>query len=192
MAKMGEMAGRGEMGEMTPLLPQSWATVPARLDPLTCLPDRAALVAELERAIVALRSGRGAAFALLFIDLDQFKQVNDRWGHLTGDGVLEAIARRLRSSVRPGDLVARLGGDEFAALLREVSKPRDAAAVAERICRQMATPIDYEGETLVLGASIGVAMSSPDVPDPATILKRADRAMYQAKARGGGGYAVWE
>lgn len=152
-------------------------------DPLTGLPDRRMLLDEV-RALLA--SGRGGA--LLFVDLDDFKGVNDRWGHDAGDALLRAIADRLRGALRRGDLAARLGGDEFAVLT--AAGEADALALAGRLVDALTRPAALGGRMVDLGASVGVALTpgggTGAAVDASTLLRQADTAMYAAKAGGGG------
>ena len=148
-------------------------------DQLTGLPNRSSL----ERAVLERGEG-GPPLTLLYLDLDDFKTVNDSLGHGVGDDLLATVARRLEEIVRPDDLVARIGGDEFALLLGDC----DTAAVAQRIVSSLREPIDVAGNPLTIGASIGVAVGS----DPGEILRHADVAMYEAKAAGGGTYRFFE
>jgi diguanylate cyclase (GGDEF)-like protein/PAS domain S-box-containing protein len=124
--------------------------------------------------------------AVLFVDLDHFKAINDSLGHLAGDQLLIAAARRLRKCVRPGDAVARLGGDEFAMLLESVSD-EEAAIVADRVRRALAAPFDLDGRTVLLTASIGLALSPDGESRVDDLLREADEAMYREKATGHSG-----
>jgi diguanylate cyclase (GGDEF)-like protein len=157
-------------------------------DPLTGLANRALC---RERLIHALaRSGRddGAA-CVLFIDLDDFKGVNDLYGHAAGDALLIALARRLVATVRPADTVARLGGDEFVVVAEGVSAVEDQSALAARVQAVLDQPIDVGGRAVRSGASVGVAVAGPDA-DARSVLREADAAMYRAKARGRGRYEM--
>ncbi len=160
-------------------------------DPLTGLPDRRQLERRLAAALEAAARWPERAFALLFVDLDGFKAVNDRFGHLAGDGVLREIVGRLARCVRGGDLVARFGGDEFAVLLDGVGDPAGAVCVAERIRAQLQSPAVLEGAEVAITASIGIALSRRGYTSPDQMLHDADRAMYRAKAIGPGRYAVF-
>jgi diguanylate cyclase (GGDEF)-like protein/PAS domain S-box-containing protein len=159
----------------------------ALYDPLTGLANRAFFHERLRHAIM-LRHGEGEATGLLYIDLDGFKGINDRWGHDLGDEVLHEIGRRIERSVRPGDTAARLGGDEFAVVLTEPLTPEDAVGVAERLLAEIASPLESRSGTLQLTASIGIAFGSDDE----TLLKEADIAMYRAKAHPDIGYAFFD
>ena len=153
----------------------------ANHDQLTGLANRTLLSERAHREIDNAEQ-RGTEVGLLLIDLDRFKEVNDTFGHATGDRLLQAVARRLTHSVRPGDLVARLGGDEFAVLLPQVRGAAFAAEVAARLRDALAEPVRVDGTDLDLEASIGIALHPHDAPDFALLLKRADVAMYVAKA----------
>jgi diguanylate cyclase (GGDEF)-like protein len=137
----------------------------------------------------AKRHGRNAAF--LFLDLDNFKQINDRLGHEIGDGLLKSIALRLRAAVRGDDFVARIGGDEFCVLLQDIADPREAAAVAQKLVHELGMPCRVDGHELRAGASIGIACVPLDGEDAATLLRLADTAMYRAKHIGRGGYEFY-
>ncbi len=154
-------------------------------DPLTALPNRLLLADRLAHAVEASRR-RGQRVAVLFLDLDSFKSVNDRCGHLVGDQVLVTVADRLRAAVRPADTVARLGGDEFVVVAEDLDDPAAAAAeMAGRIAQIVSQPIRVDGHELVMTVSIGMALADAD-SDPADVLARADTAMYQAKRRSRG------
>ena len=129
--------------------------------------------------------------ALLYLDLDGFKAINDTLGHAVGDTLLATTAQRLQSQLRGDDLAARIGGDEFAILLHRVGAPDDAVRVAERILRALDQPLVVAGQRLQINASIGIVLSPPGPPDPTELLRRADLAMYQAKRTGRGGYALF-
>jgi diguanylate cyclase (GGDEF)-like protein len=154
----------------------------ARHDALTGLANRAAFHEALQLALAAVE--RGLGLAVLCLDLDRFKFVNDTYGHPAGDSLLCAVAQRLAAQVRAGDVVARLGGDEFAILLHEVAGPEQAAAVARRVIESIHAPFELEGVPLGIGVSIGVAVASDGDPDPIQIMKNADVALYRAKREG--------
>ena len=161
-------------------------------DALTGLPNRVLFADRLEQALRrASRRDEEISCAVLFLDLDRFKAVNDAFGHQTGDELLGAVARRLESAVRPGDTVARLGGDEFTVLLEEISEVHEATLVAERIQATLAEPFRIAGLELDVCASIGIALGSADVL-PKELIHEADVAMYRAKARGRGGHEVFD
>jgi diguanylate cyclase (GGDEF)-like protein len=139
----------------------------------------------------AQRAHPAAAAAVLFLDLDRFKLVNDSLGHQVGDQLLIAVARRLESAVRPPDTVARLGGDEFTVLLDGVTDVHEASLVAERVHATLRTPFDIDERELFIDASIGIALADADAA-PDTVLRDADVAMYRAKADGKGRHAVFD
>jgi len=133
----------------------------------------------------------GTRVALLFVDLDRFKPVNDTLGHAAGDELLMVIADRLRSQVRAGDLAARLGGDEFAVMLTGLTSSGPAVAVAERVVSALSQPMVVGQHRFQVNASVGIALSQPGRPDTADLVRRADVAMYHAKRRGGGRYELF-
>lgn len=156
----------------------------AHHDPLTSLPNR---ILFRERVLHALRMlSRGARFALFFLDLDHFKQVNDALGHPVGDDLLKQVAERLDACVREGDTVARLGGDEFAILLPGIDQPESASLLARRIIERIGEPYEVTGYQLNISTSIGIAFAPADGAYPDRLLKNADMALYKAKlnARG--------
>jgi diguanylate cyclase (GGDEF)-like protein len=159
-------------------------------DPLTGLPNRTRFRERLERALGrARRDGRPCA--VLFLDLDRFKQVNDTLGHAAGDQLLVAVAARLQSCLRDADTLARLGGDEFALLLEEIGDLAGALRIADRLLAALAPALPVAGRDLVVAASLGVALSTGLEDTPADLLRFADVALYRAKDAGGGGYAVF-
>ena len=158
----------------------------ARHDSLTDLPNRALFAERLDEALASVRGGR--KLAVLCLDLDQFKAVNDVLGHPAGDALLKAVAQRLQDCVRETDTVARLGGDEFAILCVSANEPEQVRVVAEWIIERVSLPYDLEGNQVIIGASIGVAFSPHDGSDGNTLLKNADMALYRAKANGRGAY----
>jgi diguanylate cyclase (GGDEF)-like protein/PAS domain S-box-containing protein len=166
---------------------QEQLRVQALFDPLTGLANRAFFHEQMEHA-VSIRKEDDERTALVFIDLDQFKQINDQYGHSVGDEVLAALGARLKNVIRAGDSVARIGGDEFAVLLTSVDEPAEAAVVAERLLEQITAPIDVAGRHLSLTASVGIALGSCG----AELLKQADAAMYRAKANGDADYAFYD
>jgi diguanylate cyclase (GGDEF)-like protein len=129
--------------------------------------------------------------AVLYTDLDLFKQVNDEHGHDTGDELLRQVAARLRVSVRDSDLVARLGGDEFVIVLQGLSSPHDPHRIASNIIRHMAEPFYVNGLVLRIGISVGIALFPQHAATTAELLRRADQALYQAKDKGRGAYFFW-
>ncbi|HYH39123.1 MAG TPA: PAS domain S-box protein [Azospirillum sp.] len=161
----------------------------AHYDALTDLPNRRLLMDRLDRA-VALAARHGRAVAVLMLDLDGFKPVNDTYGHDVGDELLAVIARRLESAVRRADTIARLGGDEFVLVLSEVGALADAEMVASKVIAVINDPVELAGTAIHVGASIGIAVFPEDGRDPAALMKAADQAMYRAKADGRNQYAV--
>jgi diguanylate cyclase (GGDEF)-like protein/PAS domain S-box-containing protein len=162
-------------------------------DPVTKLANRALFSDRVEHAL--MRTQRGVhEIAVMFIDLDDFKTVNDSLGHAAGDEVLQEVGRRLKIAVRPGDTVARFGGDEFAVLLDGVSGSSDAADAAARILRALDLPIEIEGKNVFPRASVGICLVGEDLetPEAAELLRNADVAMYMAKRDSKGSYRVFE
>jgi diguanylate cyclase (GGDEF)-like protein len=157
-------------------------------DPLTGLPNRTAFNDRLEMRLVGARI-RGARLAVLFLDLDGFKVINDSLGHSMGDRVLQTLANRLRRAVRDGDLVSRFGGDEFTILL-DVGRPEDAEAVAQKLLAAVVEPVIIEGERLFVTASVGVALHPEHGDDPESLVRNADAAMYLAKDLGRNNYQL--
>ena len=184
-------------------------------DPLTGLPNRTLLLDRIDQALMRAQhrsertSERGQQVALLFMDLDNFKYVNDSLGHDAGDRLLVEVARRLQGRLRPADTVARLGGDEFVVLLEEVEDPEEALRAAERVTSALQTPFALSGQEVFAPASIGIALGiassgalapgppgAPGAPGgrtrPEELLRKADLAMYEAKRRGKGRHVVYE
>jgi len=153
-------------------------------DPLTGLPNRALLKDRLDVAFARAKGREAARFAVLFLDLDRFKLVNDSLGHRAGDELLVQIAHRIESCRRAGDTVARLGGDEFTLLVEGIVDDEEAIAVAERVHRALAPPFLVEGHEVFAAASIGIALGGPATERPEHLLRDADTAMYRAKVRG--------
>jgi diguanylate cyclase (GGDEF)-like protein len=156
----------------------------ARHDGLTHLPNRVSFVERLEQAIA--NAGRGDLAAVLCLDLDHFKDINDTLGHPVGDGLLRAVADRLSACVRQVDLVARFGGDEFAVVQAAPERVEDVGLLAQRIVEVLSLPYDLDGHQVMVGTSIGIALIPADGSDPATLLKNADIALYRAKSDGRG------
>jgi diguanylate cyclase (GGDEF)-like protein/PAS domain S-box-containing protein len=153
-------------------------------DPLTGLCNRLAFLEEAGDRLSDLKLRRGGQFAVLYLDLDRFKLVNDSLGHLVGDELLIAASRRLESCLRPGDVLARLGGDEFAVMLNNLGDPMQANAIAFRIQSTLSASFSIGGREVFTSASIGIALSGIEYTNPEEIMRDADTAMYQAKARG--------
>ncbi|WP_406678029.1 putative bifunctional diguanylate cyclase/phosphodiesterase [Rhodopseudomonas infernalis] len=162
----------------------------ARYDELTALPNRVNFRDEIERILALQSSDRSALSALLFIDLDQFKQVNDTLGHPCGDRLLCSVADRLRDMLRPEDFVARFGGDEFVVFQQNVRSNEDAAVLARRIVDRLSDRYLIDHHVVEIGASIGIAMTTPGVRAD-ILLKNADMALYRAKADGRGTYCFF-
>lgn len=155
-------------------------------DNLTSLPNRMLLEDRMQQALLhAERTGR--PFALLFVDLDRFKQVNDTYGHPMGDALLQAVAGRLTGSLRKGDTVARIG-DEFLILLYELGRPADAAVIGDKVLAELAVPFGVLGQKLQISCSIGISVYPHDGKDIATLVANADAAMYKVKQEGRNGY----
>ncbi len=153
-------------------------------DGLTGLPNRILFLDRLKHAITRSRRNQGRSFAVVFLDLDRFKVINDSLGHGAGDALLEAIARRLEQSLRPGDTAARLGGDEFAILLEDIGDGATALAIAERIQQVIATPVHLNEREMFTTASIGITLYQPGYDSATDMIRDADTAMYHAKMRG--------
>jgi diguanylate cyclase (GGDEF)-like protein len=159
-------------------------------DPLTQLANRALFTDRVEHALARTGGGRKRV-AVLFIDLDDFKVVNDSLGHSAGDELLVAVAGRLTGCLRPPDTAARLGGDEFAILLEDIDSTAPAVLVAERIIKELQRPLAVHGHDAPVHASVGIALSSDDV-DADALLRNADVAMYRAKSHGKNGYEIFQ
>ncbi|MEJ3744942.1 EAL domain-containing protein [Actinomycetes bacterium KLBMP 9797] len=160
-------------------------------DSLTGLPNRALLMQQLRDALTDDRSTAGMS-ALLFVDLDGFKLINDSLGHDIGDQVLRVTARRLERSVHPEDTVARVGGDEFVILCRNLPTAQRAADIAERLLPILGTPLEVAGAEAVVTASVGIAIAAGSAVDPEELIRDADAAMYHAKSRGKNRYEVFD
>lgn len=159
----------------------------ARFDLLTGLANRSAFVEELQQAIALTHRG-SKNFAVLYLDLDHFKDVNDTLGHPIGDRLLQLLAQRFRKIVRASDTVARFGGDEFALIATDVVEPEDAAALAEKVLKSISEPFSIQGNEIRIGASIGISVHGADSPDAEALLSHADVALYRAKSDGRGSY----
>jgi diguanylate cyclase (GGDEF)-like protein len=162
----------------------------ARHDSLTGLPNRLHFRERTEEALPLLR--RGEDFAILCIDLDHFKEVNDTLGHPSGDKLLKLVADRLRQNVRETDILARLGGDEFAVVQTMLQHPEEVTVLASRIIEVLSEPYEVDGQEIIIGASIGVAIAPGDGDDADQLLKNADMALYRAKADGRGMFRFFE
>ena len=160
-------------------------------DSLTGLPNRILFTFSIERALAGARRNN-VGVAVMYLDLDGFKSVNDTLGHHAGDRLLALLAERLRSSVRPGDTVARLGGDEFTVLLEDIIHPEQAELVARRIVERLDQPFDIDGRAVSVTASIGIAFGTDADARPADLLRFADAAMYRAKTEGKARYVVFD
>jgi diguanylate cyclase (GGDEF)-like protein len=158
-------------------------------DALTGLPNRAQFLERVARSVKCGQNNREFHFAVLFVDLDGFKPINDRLGHKAGDAVLRHTAKLFQGCMRKGDMVARYGGDEFTFLVNNVKGPSDAIHVAERILAKVEAPINV-GEPVKVGASIGIAISTNIHERAEDLIRDADGAMYQAKARGKNCYVL--
>jgi diguanylate cyclase (GGDEF)-like protein len=161
----------------------------ARFDELTALPNRVNFRDEIKR-LLAFSNSAERLSALLFVDLDQFKQVNDTLGHPCGDQLLCAVADRLRAMLRPEDFVARFGGDEFVVFQQNIKSTEEAATLARRIVEHLSERYQIDNHLVEIGASVGIAMASPDVSAD-TLLKNADMALYRAKADGRGTFCFF-
>lgn len=159
-------------------------------DPLTDLPNRVLFRQRLEHALY--RVGRGEPCAVLCLDLDQFKGINDSLGHPVGDALLKAVTERLHRIVRKTDTVARLGGDEFAIVQSSINHPADATAMATRLLHELSAPLQIAGHHVVISTSIGIALAPGDGLDPDLLLKSADIALYQAKSDGRNRFRFFE
>ena len=162
----------------------------ARHDSLTGLPNRLRLDELLIQAIETAQRLH-TVFALLFLDLDRFKNINDTLGHPAGDHVLQGMGRRLREQLRDSDIISRLGGDEFVVLLRDIGPPDQAARVAAKMVAAMSRPLSWQGHQLSLSISIGLSLYPEHGRDAMTLMKHADTAMYMAKEQGGNGYQFY-
>jgi diguanylate cyclase (GGDEF)-like protein len=159
----------------------------ARCDPLTGLANRAVFMEAVQHAIAHAKRG-DRRFAVLYLDLDQFKNVNDTLGHAVGDELLRAVADRLQSNSRTTDIVARFGGDEFAVLMADVNDPTDVAFLAEKLIDALSDPFLVQGNDIRGSVSVGISLFGPEEPDAETMLSRADLALYRAKSEGRGAY----
>jgi diguanylate cyclase (GGDEF)-like protein/PAS domain S-box-containing protein len=161
-------------------------------DPLTKLPNRTVLMDRLRLAFARAQRDPSRPFALLFFDVDRFKNVNDSLGHLTGDRLLRAIADRVQAACRPTDTVARFGGDEFVIIVEDITDVRGATAAAERIQEEFRVPFDLGGLEVFASVSIGIAVWKPSYQRPDDLLRDSDTAMYRAKATGRNTFVVFD
>jgi diguanylate cyclase (GGDEF)-like protein len=159
-------------------------------DALTNLPNRLLFREQMVDRLAHL--SRDQQFAVLCLDLDGFKRVNDTLGHPFGDKLLQQVAARMSECLREGDSIARLGGDEFVILQGNIKQPNDAIILAERVFEVTSAPFDLDGQQVVIGVSIGIAIGPTDAADPDHLLKNADMALYRAKADGRGTYRFFE
>jgi diguanylate cyclase (GGDEF)-like protein/PAS domain S-box-containing protein len=162
----------------------------AHHDALTDLPNRVMLRDQLDKHLSTVK--RDGSLAVLCLDLDYFKQVNDTLGHPVGDHLLCAVGKRLRECVRDTDIVARLGGDEFAIIQPGLEQPTAASTLAQRLVEEMARPFNTEGHEIVIGTSIGISVAPNDGTDPDVLLKSADMALYRAKDNGRNAFSFFE
>jgi len=160
-------------------------------DPLTDLPNRRLFLDRLGHALARTRRRAGSTVAVLFMDLDDFKVINDTLGHEAGDRVLVAVGERLERCLRPEDTLARFGGDEFVVLVEDVEGPERAVWIAERLTDGLEGPLDLEGRELFVRASVGIALGTSRTKSAEDLIRHADAAMYRAKAEGSG-YAVFD
>ena len=160
-------------------------------DPLTDMPNRALMLDRLQSAI-ALSQRHGTRIAILFVDLDRFKIINDSMGHAAGDKVLKLAAWRIESAVRDSDAVSRHGGDEFLVLLNEVNQASDAALIATKMLLNLTMPCLVNQQKVQISASIGISICPDHHQEAAALIDLADAAMYSSKRRGGGSYSFHE
>lgn len=159
-------------------------------DALTGLANRAYFIDHLNQSLRSM--GDEDALAVIFLDLDHFKSLNDAYGHHVGDALLQQVAQRYREALREGDLLARLGGDEFVVLLRGIADGREAEEVAQRLIRSLGAPVQMEALNLYVTGSAGISLAPRDATDAATLMMHADSAMYCAKEQGRNTYAVYQ
>jgi diguanylate cyclase (GGDEF)-like protein len=164
----------------------------ARQDILTSLDNRRGFIEALDARFALAPTGQDLCFAVHAIDLDNFKDINDTYGHATGDALLEAVAARLQNAIQPDDLVARLGGDEFAIIQANVHGFEQASELAEGLVKSLSTPFDVRDQTLTVGASVGIALSPVHGRSPCELLQHADMALYKAKAVGRRTHSIFD
>ena len=160
-------------------------------DPLTRLPNRALFMDRLRQAVERARRHENYLFAVLFLDLDRFKVINDSLGHLLGDQLLIGIAARLKACLRPIDTVGRLGGDEFTILLEDLEDVSDVIRLVDRVGQQLGLPFNLNGQEVFTSASIGITLSATGYDSPENLLRDADTAMYHAKSQGSARYEIF-
>jgi diguanylate cyclase (GGDEF)-like protein/PAS domain S-box-containing protein len=161
-------------------------------DTLTKLPNRALFIDRLQRAVERAKRNPDYAFAVLFLDIDHLKLVNDKYGHIIGDQLLEEVSRRLEGCLYPRDTVGRLGGDEFAIILDDIAEVSDALSIAARIHKELSASFSLSGHDVSISASTGIALSSTGYQQADDILRDADKAMYRAKVQGRGRNEVYD
>ncbi len=161
-------------------------------DPLTGLANRTLFMDRLWHVVDRASRKHALGFAVVFMDVDRFKLLNDSFGHSAGDQLLAELGRRLMTCLRQGDTIARLGGDEFGLLLEDLHAADDAVMVAERIKRKLEQPFNLRGQEVFITASLGIAVAPLENADPDTLLRNADTAMYRAKSSGRGSYQVFD
>ncbi|BAY42865.1 response regulator receiver modulated diguanylate cyclase with PAS/PAC sensor [Scytonema sp. HK-05] len=160
-------------------------------DALTGLPNRVLFLERLSQVFERGKRRNNERYAVLFLDLDGFKKINDSFGHSVGDDLLMEIARRLESCLRSGDTVARFGGDEFAILIEDIKDVTDATNVAKRIQESLRLPVELKEHEILIAASIGIALNCSSYEQPENLLRDADMAMYHAKQQGKARYVVF-
>ena len=160
-------------------------------DPLTGLPNRTLFEDRLERTFVRTKRQEGKLYAVAFVDVDNFKVVNDSLGHEAGDELLVGICHRIGSCLRKGDTIARFGGDEFTLLFCGLKQAEDVRVVLDRIFESLKEPFEIGGERMFASVSIGAAVAESATHDPKDLIRDADTAMYQAKIKGRGRYEIF-
>jgi len=163
----------------------------AHFDALTGIPNRV-LLADRLRQVLVQTSRAGRLMAICYLDLDDFKPINDTWGHEAGDRLLVEMAERLKDCLRGGDTVARLGGDEFVLLLLDLERIDECETALQRVLESVARPVAFGNQMVRVSASIGVSIYPFDSEEPDVLLRQADQAMYQAKERGRNCYCLFE
>ncbi len=197
-ASVGEGAGRGGVivAQVTDVTEQRTAERQlvhrAMHDQLTGLPTRAVFLEQLHHALARLARRSSAHVAVLFLDLDRLKEVNDTHGHAVGDELLQAVGARLLRALRPSDVLARLGGDEFTVLLEDLDHPVEAGTVADRILEELSAPFSLSVGSVSCSGSIGIAIGTDPEMRPDALIANADAAMYRAKQSGGGCYDAFD